>query len=85
MPDIADYFGFGQNKLPAHRSDVTTCPCARCKKTRGIGDGLKAQSEAVRWVLYLKWLFWKAKRERRHWPKTYRANRKKLEKEEVNG
>ena len=57
MTDIADYFGFGRSKMPAHR-DVTTCPCTRCKKTRGIGSGLLAQSEAVRFVLYLGFLKW---------------------------
>jgi hypothetical protein len=81
MPDIADYFGFGQSKLPTHRGDVTSCPCRRCDKTRGIGSGLVAQSEAVRFVAYLKWMMWKVKRERRHWPKTYKADKEALDKE----
>ena len=63
MADILDYFGYGPSKMPAHRSDVTTCPCKRCKQTRGIGDGLLAQSEAVRFILYLKWWKWLVKRE----------------------
>ncbi len=65
LTSIEDYFGFGKSKLPAHRGDVTTCPCMRCKKTRGIRDGLMAQSEAVRFVLWLKWLKWLVNRERK--------------------
>jgi hypothetical protein len=61
MPDIADYFGYGKSKMPAHRSDVTICPCMRCRCIRGIGDGLLAQSEAVRFVLRLKFVKWLAK------------------------
>ena len=57
MTDISDYFGFGRSKVPAHR-DVTTCPCTRCRKIRGIGDGLLSQSEAVRFVLNLRFLKW---------------------------
>jgi hypothetical protein len=57
MTDISDYFGFGWSKLPAHR-DVTTCPCKGCQRTRGVMSGLQAQSEAVRFILYLKWLRW---------------------------
>ncbi|KKL89789.1 hypothetical protein LCGC14_1911120 [marine sediment metagenome] len=51
--------------MPAHRGDVTTCPCRRCKQTRGIGDGLLAQSEAVKFILYLKFLKWVVKRDRK--------------------
>ena len=36
----------------------------------------------IRWVMYLKWMLWKVKRARRHWPQTYRANPDELEKEE---
>ena len=61
-PDISDYFGYGSNKLPAHR-DVTTCPCKGCNKTRGVQSGLQAQSEAVRFILYLKWWKWLVKRD----------------------
>ena len=62
MPDIADYFGFGRSKMPAHRSDVTTCPCKGCMKTRGIGSMLQAQSEAVRFILNLKFMKWRVER-----------------------
>ena len=57
MTDISDYFGFGKSKLPACRN-VTTCPCTRHRRIRGIGDGLLAQSEAVRFVLGLKFVKW---------------------------
>jgi len=57
MTGIEDYFGFGKSKMSAHR-DVTTCPCTRCRKIRGIGSGLLAQSEAVRFVLNLRFLKW---------------------------
>ena len=57
-PDIWDYFGFGMSKLPTHRGDVTTCPCMRCRKTRVIGDAILAQSEAVRFILNLRFLKW---------------------------
>ena len=60
-PGIEDYFGFGQSKVPTHRGDVTTCPCTWCKRVRGIGAGLVAQSEAVRFVLYLRFLKWLVK------------------------
>ena len=43
---------------PIHSSNVTTCLCPNCKKTRGTGDGLLAQSEAVRFILNLKFLKW---------------------------
>ena len=62
MPDIWDYFGYGMSKIPTHRSDVTTCPCTRCRKTRGIGDAILAQSEAVRFVLNLRFLKWLAEK-----------------------
>ncbi|KKL48846.1 hypothetical protein LCGC14_2321400 [marine sediment metagenome] len=62
MTDISDYFGYGPNKLPAHR-DVTTCPCKGCQKTRGVQSGLQAQSEAVKFILYLKFLKWLVKRD----------------------
>ncbi len=57
MPDIADYFGYGKSKMPACR-DVTACPCTRHRRIRGIGSGLLAQSEAVRFVLRLKFVKW---------------------------
>ena len=82
MPDIADYFGFGRSKLPSHRGDVTSCPCMRCAKTRGIGTSLVAQSAAVKFVLYLKWMLWRVKRERSHWPATHTADKDELDKEE---
>ena len=81
MEDIADYFGFGKSKPPAHRGDVTTCPCTNCKRTRGTGAGLKTMFGEIRGVMYLKWMLWKVKRARRHWPQTYRANPEELEKE----
>ena len=57
VPGIEDYFGFGGGKLPACR-DVTTCPCTRHRRIRGIGDSLLAQSEAVRFVLRLRFVKW---------------------------
>ena len=63
-PDIADYFGFGRSKMPAHRSDVTTCPCMNCRKTRGVGSMLKEQSKLVRLILWLKYMRWKFTKER---------------------
>ena len=65
LSDISDYFGYGQNKRPVHRTDVTTCPCKGCQKTRGVQSGLQAQSEAVRFILYLKFLKWVVKRDRK--------------------
>ncbi len=76
-PDIADYFGFGKSKLPAHRSDVTNCPCMRCRCTRGIGDGLLAQSEAVKSIIFLRWLRWVVNRDRKDWPKVWKVDRRK--------
>lgn len=84
-PDISDYFGFGSSQLPTHRSDVTTCSCVRCKQTRGMMDGLKAQAEAVKFILWLKWLRWRTRKRRKHWPSVARANKKKLERGELNG
>ena len=60
MTGFEDYFGFGKSKLPACRN-VTTCPCTRHRRIRGIGDGLLAQSEAVRFVLRLKFVKWVVK------------------------
>jgi len=57
MTGFEDYFGFGKSKLPACR-DVTSCPCTRHRRIRGIGSGLLAQSEAVRFVLRLKFVKW---------------------------
>ena len=85
MPDIADYFGYGKSKLPAHRIDVTICPCMRCRAIRGIGSGLVAQSEAVRFILWLKWLKWRTEKRRKHWPSVARANKRKLDREETYG
>ena len=65
LSDITDYFGYGPSKMPAHRGDVTTCPCKGCKKIRGVQSGLQAQSEAVRFILYLKFLKWVVKRDRK--------------------
>ena len=83
-PDIADYFGHGRSKLPAHRGDVTSCPCRRCVLSRGMGSGLQAQSAAVKFILYLKWMLWRIKRERSHWPATHTADKEELDKEEAN-
>jgi hypothetical protein len=57
MTGIEDYFGYGPSKLPACR-DVTTCPCTRHRRIRGVMSGLQAQSEAVRFILYLQWFRW---------------------------
>ena len=43
---------------PVHSSGATTCLCPDCKRKRGIADGLRAQSEAVRFILHLKFLKW---------------------------
>ena len=56
-PNFWDYFGYGGNKIPVHRT-ATTCPCARCRKSRIIGGALRAQSEAVGFVLHLRFLKW---------------------------
>ena len=58
----------------AHRSDVTACPCRQCGRYRAIGIMLQNQSEAVRFILYLKWLRWVAQnrdRDRQGWPATH--------------
>ena len=64
--NIYDYFGdyFKQFRGQSHRGDITTCPCTDCKRIRGIGDGLKAQTEAARFVLFLRWLRWRFRKER---------------------
>ena len=64
-PDSSDYFGYGPSKRPSHRTDVTTCPCKGCNKTRGVQSGLQAQAEAVRFILYLKFMKWLVKRDRK--------------------
>ena len=86
-PDITDFSGFGPDRARKnyHRGDVTTCPCGDCKRTRGAGAGLKTMFGEIRWVMYLKWMLWKVKRVRRHWPQTYRADPEELEKEEFDG
>lgn len=83
IPNFLDYFGFGPSKIPAHRGDVTTCPCKRCMKIRGVRDGLRAQTEAVRFVLHLRWWRWIVTQRRKHWPAIHTADREKLEKEEA--
>ena len=54
-PNFWDYFGYGENKIPVHRT-ATACPCARCRKNLMIGGALKAQSEAVGFVVRLKFI-----------------------------
>ncbi len=86
--NIFDYGagGYGSKyKPPVHRTDVTTCPCRGCKQTRGAGSGLKAMFEAIRQVMFLKWMLWKVKRSRAHWPATHTVDPEKLEKEEFDG
>ena len=43
---------------PPHQENVDACPCPQCGRARMVGDALRNQSEAVRFVLYLKWLRW---------------------------
>ena len=70
LPEAASPFG----SSPAHRSDVTVCPCQKCGRGRAIGTMLQNQSEAVRFILYLKWLRWVARNrdhDREGWPNTH--------------
>ena len=84
-PNVGDAYGFGSKyKLPAHRADVTTCPCLDCKRVRGVGAGLKAMFGEIKWILYLKWMLWQVKRDRAHWEATHTANPEELDKEELD-
>ena len=70
-----DFMDAYRPKLSAtHNSKVTTCLCLPCKRLRGTGFALQAQSEAVRWILYLKWLRWVMKKDRKDWPAVHTAN-----------
>ncbi|KKL62814.1 hypothetical protein LCGC14_2181420 [marine sediment metagenome] len=79
MPLDADsLFGpLRRSALPEHRKRVTACPCWDCVRDRGIGIILRGQSEAVRFILYLKWLKWtlrnNASGSRKDWPAISRA------------
>ncbi len=85
MPSAADAYGFGSKfKLPIHRNDVTTCPCLDCRKIRGIQYAFKAQDEAMRLVLHLRWWRWIAEGGRKHWPAINEADTEKLEKEDYD-
>lgn len=77
-------FGFGPVGPIPHRSSVTVCHCRGCVRRRATGEMFQAQTEAVRFVLYLKWLRWVVERDRKDWPATHTADREKLDKEEVN-
>ena len=76
-PDVANPSGFGlppRPLFPAHRDRVTACPCRDCVWDRGVGTMLRGQSEAVRFILYLKWLKWLLRnRDRTDWPTVSRA------------
>ena len=73
-PELGDPFGFGPEPFPAHRKGVTACPCPDCVRGRGIGLVFQAQAEAVRSILYLKWLRWFLReRDRKHWPAVHTA------------
>ena len=78
-PDISDYFGYGSNKLPIHRSDTTTCPCKGCQKTRGVMSGLQAVGETFRFIVYLDYMRWITRRDRKHWPDVNRVDPEKLD------
>ena len=84
VPDAADYFGYGRNKLPGHRSDVTTCPCLGCRKIRGIQYAFRAHAEAIRFIFHLRWWRWIAERRRKHWPAINEADPEKLEQEDYD-
>ena len=86
--NISDYDygagGYGSKyKPPVHRTDVTTCPCRGCKQTRGTGNALKIMFGEIRWIMYLKWLLWRVKRLRNHWPATHTADPDELEMEDL--
>ncbi len=77
-----DSFGFVPDGPPLHREGVNVCPCLECVRSQAIGSCYQAQTEAVRFVLYLMWLRWVVAEEmRKHWPAAHTANPKKLEKE----
>ncbi len=63
-----DYYSGSDLLSPTHQTNVSACPCFVCVRKRVAGFAIRAQTEAVRFILHLRWLRWVTKRDRKDWP-----------------